>query len=81
MIKKIIICTSDIRLEKFIFENGDMEYYIEGTYIKHREDGPAVERGDHYVDYYLNGRRCYLNKKRIRTNEEFEKYKKLMILM
>ena len=36
---------------------GSIVYYIKGTEIRHREDGPAIELPDGTKAWYLNGKK------------------------
>jgi len=65
---------------KFHNESGPALIYKTGTKmwfkhgIQHREDGPAYERTDGYKAWYLNGKWL----KTIKSQEEFERYLKLI---
>ncbi len=45
-----------IEVEKKDWKNeGRVEYFIKGTHILHREDGPAIELSDGRREWFING--------------------------
>ena len=41
-------------IEKRIYKSGTIRYFKEGTNIRHREDGPAIEYADGYKAWYIS---------------------------
>ena len=46
-----------IEVEKTIYDNGTISYFVKGTNFLHREDGPALIYSDGAKKWYLNGMR------------------------
>jgi len=62
-----------MKVRKELTISGTICYLNEKNQL-HREDGPAMEYLDNYKSWYLNGNRINVN-----SQEEFERYLKLIV--
>jgi hypothetical protein len=58
------------------WKDGSKEWWLNG--LAHREAGPSYEDNFGFKIYRLNGKLCKINGEQVRTQKEFERYKKLM---